>query len=329
MIITGKWQSIFWSGLGQISLALECFAAASSLAKQHNYTWGLALSNLEHAKVLVLLKRNKAAIALAQASASAASVMNSLAFSTQAHQLMYQIYKDQNQFELALEQHIIFTEQHLEMMRRNQDHQLSKTTTALLKQIHNAQELEVSMQENARLMNRLEKHQILIQQLTSKAETDALTGLYNRGALDVRLKREIELAMQLQQPFSVLMLDLDFFKRVNDLYSHQAGDKVLKEAANIFIQTCRQGEFVARFGGEEFIVLLPGADLAAALRIAERIRTAIESFIWSSVVARLPQQTVSIGVACRQLDELAEALLARADQKLYQAKETGRNKVCG
>ncbi|MGL6041247.1 MAG: GGDEF domain-containing protein, partial [Deefgea sp.] len=317
------------SGLGQFSLALECFEAATLAAKQQNYIWGLALTHLEHAKALAILKRNDQAINIAQQAAIAAKAMNSLAFSTQAHELMYQIYKDQNQFELALEQHIIYTEQHLEKMRRSQNHHLSATTTALLKQTHNFQELEVSLQENVHLVNRLEKHQVLIQQLTSKAETDALTGLFNRRALDARIEREVELALQLQQPFSILMLDLDFFKRVNDLYSHQAGDRVLKEAANILIQTCRQGEFVARFGGEEFTVLLPGADLAAAMRIAERILSAIESFVWARIVAGLPQQTVSIGAASRQIDELAEPLLARADAKLYEAKHTGRNKVCG
>jgi len=320
---------IVHAGLGQMSLALQCFEEATLSAQQHNYTWGLALAHIEHAKVLVLLQRYEPAIELAQQTVAAAKAMNSMAFSTQAHELMYQIYKDQHQFELALEQHIIFTEHYLEKIHRSQDHQLTSTTIALLKQIHNVQELEVSLQENVHLINRLEKHQELIRLLTSKAETDALTGLYNRRALDTRLEREIELAIQLQQPFSVLMLDLDFFKRINDQFSHQAGDRVLKEAAQIFTQSCRQGEFVARFGGEEFIVLLPGADLAAALRIAERIRTAIESCIWSKIVPALKQQTVSIGAACRNSDELAESLLARADAKLYEAKHSGRNTVCG
>lgn len=320
---------IVYASLGHIEQSLACFNEASTSAEQHKYTWGQALASIEHAKVLISIKRYDQAIELALQTVAAAKAMNSMVFSTQAHELMYQIYKDQHRFQLALEQHIIFTEHFLEKIRRTQDHQLSSTTFALLKQIHNFQELEVSSQENAHLVNRLEKHQELIQMLTFKAETDALTGLYNRRALDTRLEREIELAIQLQQPFSLLILDLDFFKRVNDLFSHQAGDRVLKQAAMLFTQSCRHGEFVARFGGEEFTVLLPGADLSSALRIAERIREAVEEFNWSSIIPQLSQQTISIGAACRENDEHADSLLARADAKLYEAKHLGRNRVCG
>ncbi|MFJ1301413.1 diguanylate cyclase [Pseudomonadota bacterium AL_CKDN230030165-1A_HGKHYDSX7] len=151
--------------------------------------------------------------------------------------------------------------------------------------------------------------------------TDPLTGTLNRRGLDEYLQHEISLAA----PVGVLAIDIDLFKSVNDEHGHAAGDTVLRGIAALLSKRARSHDIVGRMGGEEFVMLLPGAPHDVALRVAERIRADIEGF------QAIPQgaRTVSIGVAAYPQDgaTLAEAL-ARADQALYRAKASGRNRVC-
>jgi diguanylate cyclase len=147
------------------------------------------------------------------------------------------------------------------------------------------------------------------------ARTDSLTGVPNRRAWDEELPRELARAARSGQPVCVALLDLDHFKRYNDRHGHQAGDRLLKEAAAAWQAAVRKTDLVARYGGEEFAILLPDCGLDDAVEIAARLRTA------------QPEGTCSLGVAQWDGREDVTALVARADRALYAAKEAGRDRV--
>lgn len=155
------------------------------------------------------------------------------------------------------------------------------------------------------------------------AARDQLTGLWNRRTFDHRLQEAIAHLDRHDGTFSLLLLDLDYFKNINDQYGHVAGDEVLKRFADVLHQRLRQNDVDARWGGEEFVVLADGARLEAAFALAEHIRQAAES----TVLAGPDRVTVSIGIAEYQPGDTGDSLLARADDALYEAKRTGRNCV--
>ncbi len=161
-------------------------------------------------------------------------------------------------------------------------------------------------------------------ELRRLAATDALTGLNNRGAFEEHLLRELSRAFRYATDLSLVMLDVDHFKLFNDRFGHAAGDEVLRAVARLIRATARGTDFVARFGGEEFVVLLPHCNACGALSQAERFRQAIAGWAWP-----LRPITVSVGVATTTPDLLDAAALARlADEALYRAKQAGRNQVC-
>lgn len=159
-----------------------------------------------------------------------------------------------------------------------------------------------------------------------KALVDPLTGLPNRAAWSERLDHEVNLWHQRGNSLSLAMLDLDHFKRINDGYGHLAGDKVLKIIASVLRKRLRPGDFIARFGGEEFVLLMPDSPLANALSAGEVLRAAIEvcPFHFKGEPVTI---TVSMGVAQFQPGERSDLALKRADEALYRAKAAGRNRV--
>ena len=162
--------------------------------------------------------------------------------------------------------------------------------------------------------------------IAEEAMTDALTGVGNRRRLDQALALEIGRARRDGTALSAIMADIDHFKRVNDEYGHSSGDKVLTRLGTLLRSQTRPTDIVARFGGEEFVVLMPNAGIAEALSRAEQLRTALAA----EVVAPLPMPvTASFGVAELAGGEDATSLLHRVDVAMYQAKEGGRNRVVG
>jgi len=165
-------------------------------------------------------------------------------------------------------------------------------------------------------------------ELEMQATHDGLTHLLNRHALEPRLKDEFQRAQRYQQPLSVLMLDIDHFKRVNDTYGHLGGDACLINLSAMLRKNARKQDIVARFGGEEFVLVLPHTEAEPAAMLAERIRSKMEHLC----IAYDGQDiccTVSVGIATiaeHIVDE--KMLLELADQALYEAKESGRNRVC-
>ncbi|MER3559094.1 MAG: hypothetical protein C4336_06345 [Armatimonadota bacterium] len=173
----------------------------------------------------------------------------------------------------------------------------------------------VEYEQQLRLMN---------EQLQNLAITDGLTGLKNHRAFQDFLEQEFQRAQRYRTSLSLILMDVDRFKQYNDTFGHQAGDEVLKKVAHILCFHARQSDFVVRYGGEEFVVVLPNTDLEDALRVAERFRYAIEHAQWD-----LRPVTGSFGVATRtDTMQTRQELIEQVDQALYQAKHTGRNRVC-
>ncbi len=171
------------------------------------------------------------------------------------------------------------------------------------------------------LRNALQYREALVASLT-----DPLTGAGNRLALDNTLSREIELAKRHKSPLSLLLIDVDDFKIVNDQWGHKAGDKVLKMIVNKLNAVNRQTDLIFRYGGEEFVVLLNETSQAGARVIAERIRSAIET-ARVEVGGQKLKITVSLGAAALKPNDSKDRLFQRADKALYQAKNSGKNIV--
>jgi diguanylate cyclase (GGDEF)-like protein len=172
------------------------------------------------------------------------------------------------------------------------------------------------------------RNALLYRRALLAAHTDPLTGLRNRAALSSDFQREWEFAKRHRKPLSVIMVDIDHFKRINDEHGHARGDEVLRQVAACLKETTRASDFVFRYGGEEFVALLGDTDAGGALQLAERIRFALENSAFRARDGEFPRVTASLGVATYTgQDENQETLLKRADQALYRAKNLGRNRV--
>jgi two-component system cell cycle response regulator len=165
------------------------------------------------------------------------------------------------------------------------------------------------------------------EELERLANSDSLTGLYNRQAILDKLCELINRAKRYQEDFSLSMLDIDHFKKVNDRYGHLTGDDVLEKIATLIRRNIRNTDVAGRYGGEEFIILLPLADLSSALVVAERIGSVIESAEMKDSGGNVFAITVSLGLSSWEPGEDAHSLIFRTDEALYKAKENGRNRV--
>jgi diguanylate cyclase (GGDEF)-like protein len=157
---------------------------------------------------------------------------------------------------------------------------------------------------------------------------DGLTQVFNRRYFEEALERELSRCRRYERALSLVMLDIDFFKQINDTFGHLAGDAVLKQAASLIRNRTRREDVLARYGGEEFGLILPEIDLKGAAVMAEKVRKLVERHAFTFDDLRIPVR-LSAGVSTleRKKDDPAE-LIRRADEKLYQAKESGRNRVC-
>lgn len=166
-----------------------------------------------------------------------------------------------------------------------------------------------------------------VQAAMELAVVDALTGLNNRRFLETHLATALDKAAHTGKPLSLMILDIDHFKSVNDTYGHDAGDEVLKVFAQRVRRVLRGADLVCRLGGEEFVVVMPDTPLSVAERIAERVRAAVENERFPIDQSRTIAVTTSIGLAERGGDANADGLLRRADKALYASKTSGRNRV--
>ena len=159
--------------------------------------------------------------------------------------------------------------------------------------------------------------------LNVQAKTDYLTGINNRRAISETLENEISRVRRYKKSVALLLIDVDYFKKINDQHGHDVGDKVLCAIANIIRSSVRTSDMPARWGGEEFLVILPETDVAGARVVAERIRIGVASHRFPN----LNQVTLSIGIAGMKLEDDSNTLIKKTDLALYRAKEAGRNRV--
>lgn len=160
--------------------------------------------------------------------------------------------------------------------------------------------------------------------LKAAATTDRLTGVFNRHEIEVILEREIERSSRYKSPLAVILFDVDHFKAVNDTYGHQVGDYVLKTMAGLVKEHIRSTDYLGRWGGEEFMLVVPGIELQNTRNMAEKLRSLIEEYCFIDV----PRVTASMGVALFKESDTMDLLIKKADDALYKAKGSGRNIVC-
>ena len=168
---------------------------------------------------------------------------------------------------------------------------------------------------------------LTFQQANQAASKDPMTGLSNRRSMDEHIDHESQMALRYDNPLSMLVLDIDHFKRINDSYGHKAGDCLIKALADTLSQTARTTDYTFRYGGEEFVMLLPNTSTKGAQLVAERIRQTVEA-TECFCEEQIMKMTVSIGVSTLLKSDQKDSLFTRADSALYQAKQGGRNRVC-
>ncbi|WP_168927516.1 sensor domain-containing diguanylate cyclase [Nitrincola alkalilacustris] len=187
----------------------------------------------------------------------------------------------------------------------------------------NAQYEKLNAELENKVMERTRELAIKNEELERLYITDRLTGLFNRHKLDSLLAEEVQRTERYSHPFGVIMLDIDAFKSVNDIYGHQVGDEVLVAIAQILQENTRATDVTGRWGGEEFLILCAETDMDGLLLLAEKLRKAIEGQSFPAV----EHKTASFGVALHEAGDSVEQLIAKADSALYRAKRNGRNRV--
>jgi diguanylate cyclase (GGDEF)-like protein len=180
---------------------------------------------------------------------------------------------------------------------------------------------------NDRQQSQLIEIGLLQSKLREQAIRDSLTNLFNRRYLEETLDRELARAAREDYPVCIIMMDLDHFKRINDTYGHEAGDQVLKAIADAFANEIRRGDFACRYGGEEFVIVMPNIDCEIAYERAEKLREALNSLSVPYEIYKLTT-TVSMGIACYPTNgETRKAILRAADKAMYAAKDAGRDHI--
>ncbi|MFJ5717920.1 sensor domain-containing diguanylate cyclase [Neobacillus sp. NPDC093127] len=213
----------------------------------------------------------------------------------------------------------------LVQMKKRIDYELELRTTK--KQMEEAYiEKNLAFAKLEQIYLEIEKKQIELMEINSGlveiSNTDKLTGIPNRRFFQEKLEEQIELYRKEQKAFSLLIIDIDHFKKVNDTYGHQIGDLVLAKLANILKTQARPEDIPARFGGEEFTIILPNTDVEEAIAIAQNIKQMVEIAEWQETGSL----TISVGAATFTKKDTEESIMKNADHALYASKENGRNR---
>lgn len=205
--------------------------------------------------------------------------------------------------------------------------QLSKTFSIIMDKMQEQMGLLSSFQQD--LTTTQDQLKLSRENLKKLAAEDAITGLFNRRLFNLSLEQEVKRAKRYEHPLCLLMLDIDDFKTVNDRFGHQAGDRALRELADILKSSFRKMDIVARYGGEEFVVIFPEVDMASARLAAERLRLTIEGNLFLKEEAEPElRMTISIGIAYLNGEtEGGAELLQKADDALNSAKRLGKNRI--
>jgi len=173
------------------------------------------------------------------------------------------------------------------------------------------------------LKKEIKKREELEKELEILATTDRLTSIYNRYKMDISLEKQIEISKRYGRPLSFIYFDIDHFKKINDTFGHKIGDTVLKELSDLIKKSIRKSDIFGRWGGEEFLIILPETKKDVAIELAEKLRRIVQAHKFSKV----RNITCSFGVANHRKGDDAQEVIIRIDKRLYVAKERGRNRV--
>ena len=327
---------------GQEAEAHRCWAASLETKKALGDKKGVAETALHLGRLYLsggALHSPERALEVLQAGLLSAESADAKVEAYLCHQALAEVYRQQGEFSKAYG--------HLEHYANvksavfNTDSDLRFQSLRVRSEIEQAErEREIFRLKNVELANALsELHELtaslqradeeksqLLKQLEVQAQRDALTGLYNRRYFDMQLEQEFSRATRFERTLSVVMCDIDNFKGVNDTFSHQVGDDVLRRVADILTANLRKVDTLARYGGEEFVMLLPETSVEEAARVCERMRRSVERYPWGDLYPDL-NVTVSIGISDDLTVTNHEKLIYHADRKLYQAKHSGKNQV--
>lgn len=318
------YRGLAWQELGDWEAALHSLDIARQLAAASTLVW-IHIKSLLHSGQC-LLAANRAGEAL-EALEQALSICQRIGMPLQeqlCEEMRSQACERMGQYGEALASERRAHAISLKLVRQTPMAELRGQSLRQLKRMEERMRFNLSRQENAALREAQAEQRDTLQRLQDEIHTDPLTGTFNRRWLDAELERRV--AQKNRKPFALMLLDVDHFKEVNDLYSHLAGDAVLRELGTLLRRFSRNDDQAARYGGEEFVMLVNQSEPGTVAAIAERLRLNIAEHSWLHV---LPDRgvTISVGVAIWRPGETQSDLLARADEALYRAKHAGRNRV--
>ncbi|MDF1521508.1 MAG: GGDEF domain-containing protein, partial [Trueperaceae bacterium] len=325
-------RAVLLAKLGRAE-ALATFEAAEAGARRHGYPLYLSETLRRHAEVLLERGRVAEAATKLDEAVDVAAGMGAREQLQAAWQLRSACFEARGDAPAALADlkraHALAIELADERLRSRLDarqdrfdRELALRTSDESRRRH--ADLQRAHQELERLHVRLAEQTTLLE---ARSRTDHLTGLANRAHLDERLRDEVRRAARYGTALTLLMVDLDHFKQVNDRFAHVVGDQVLRAVAGVLRDHVRASDLVARYGGEEFAVVLPETDLTAALSAVTKLAGALAAHPWRVLHPDLPDVTLSAGVASTDQGLAADALLAVADARLLVAKRLGRAQV--
>jgi len=320
--------------VGETYLAMGDYAQASHYLQQYLVAARSAGSKRDEAWALILLgetdhrqRLDTSAMPYLSQALDIAQQLGLRAEAARCHELLADIYEQQGDLKQALAQLKLLNQVRESIY--NEDTAKRIANLQVIHQVESAKrDAEIQYLKTIELQKEIEKRKEAESALEELATLDPLTGVLNRREFFILVEKEIQSTLQKQQPLSMIMLDVDHFKTVNDRYGHAIGDQVLTAIAQIIRDNIRRGEVVGRIGGDEFAILLPGHDGLQSQRIAKRLhdKIASQSFKLDQGTFLL---TASLGVAelDREHDDSLSALLDHADQAMYSTKRSGRNRI--
>lgn len=307
--------------------ALAFFTLAQEVAEKIDYKVELARAWQKISDVYLQVNKLNQALNFASRALITARKIGDKKQQYECYQKLALIYKKQNDFEKALAHFEYFVAIRQEVFNEESDSRLKR-----LEVIHQLERIrkdaEISHLRNAALQQEIEERKKAETQLRDLATSDPLTGLFNRRQFFALADRELVRSRFMGYSLAVILMDLDYFKQINDTHGHLVGDKVLMAVAHNIGAIIRETDLACRYGGDEFILLLPETELLAAKKVADRLRRSI-------IVHTVPTERGPISVKASlgvvgvsgKIETTLEDLLSRADQALYKAKESGRNRV--
>ncbi|SMC25055.1 diguanylate cyclase (GGDEF) domain-containing protein [Andreprevotia lacus DSM 23236] len=309
---------------GDVVASEQYLQRAEEAALVLGYGWAAAQAALQRGELDMQRGESDACLTHFSRAIAHAEQIDSQLLLERIHQAAYRCYKQMDRPRQALDHLKAFHRCYEANQAKSDRYRISVLGLRRLKQMDARLELALREYESVFLEGALRQEQAARHALLTEAQTDALTRLGNRRALEQSLDEQEQLQ---QTPYAIILLDLDHFKHVNDLHGHRMGDLVLQTLAQLLRECCRQDpERIARYGGEEFCLLLPGASRQAANAIAERIHKRVHRHDWHAIAPAL-QVTVSQGVAAAEHYIPPRQLLDWADHALYSAKHGGRDRI--